>query len=145
MRSRSPANKRRLVAAGAGADLEHRRAVVGGVAGQELQRQRPLGLLELLLVLGQLLGGHGAELLVRVMGHLLERLGLVAQPPHLLRRDRDRLDLGIILGERTNCSAPRSPAAIAACNSSRRASICAIRSAEMRVMLRSLRLDEERP
>ena len=41
-------------------------------------------------------------------------LDLGAQPPHLARRLGDRLDLGIILGERTNCvgreiAAPTSP------------------------------------
>ena len=65
MRSRSPANRARLVAAGAGADFEHRGALVGGVARQQLQRQVALGLGELRLIVGQLLGGHLAELLAR--------------------------------------------------------------------------------
>ena len=53
--------QRRLVAAGAGADLEHRRALVGGVARKQLQREVALGLGQRRLILGQLLGRHLRE------------------------------------------------------------------------------------
>ena len=47
MRSRSPREQGRFVAAGAGADFEHRRAIVGGVARQQLDRERALGVRKL--------------------------------------------------------------------------------------------------
>ena len=93
--------QRRLVAAGAGADFEHRGALVGGVARQQLDRQRALGLGQLLadflgLMRRQLLelglgGGVGGE--------AGQHLQLGAQPAHLARRRGDRLDLRIFLGQ----------------------------------------------
>ena len=57
---------------------------------------------------------------------------LGAQPPHLARRRGDRLDLGIILGQPDELRRARGRRRdIAFCNSSLRASIAAIRSAEM--------------
>ena len=91
--------QRRLVAAGAGADFEHRRAIVGGVARQQLQRQRPLGLGHLRLQDRQLLDRHLADVGARIGEHLVEHLDLGAQPPQLPRRLGDRQDLGIVLGE----------------------------------------------
>ena len=88
-----------LVAAGAGADLEHRRPLVGGVAGQQLERQRALGLGQPRLQVGKLLAGHLADLGARIGQHLGEQLDLGADPPDLARGDGDRLDLGIILGK----------------------------------------------
>ena len=88
------------------------------------------------LVLGQLLGGHLRAIPRRPRAVICSSDGgLVAQPPHLARRRGDRLDLGIILGqphERVGreIAAPTSPAA----TPPRRASMAAIRSAEMLVM-----------
>ena len=93
--------QRRLVAAGAGADLEHRGAVVGGVARQQLDRQRALGLGQLVADLLGLGRRHFLELGLggRVGEHAVQHLELGAQPPHLARRGGDRLDRGIILGQ----------------------------------------------
>jgi hypothetical protein len=89
----------RLVAARAGANFEHGRALIGGVAGQQLQRERAFGLFQRRLVLVQLLRSHGAQLGIGIGRHRRERARLVAQPPHLASRRRDRLDLRIIARE----------------------------------------------
>ena len=89
----------RLVAAGAGADLEHRRPLVGGVARQQLERQRPFRLGQLGLEVGELLRRHLPDLGARIGQHLREQLDLGPDPPDLAGGDGDRLDLGIILGE----------------------------------------------
>ena len=54
--------QRRLVAARAGANLEHRRALVGRIARQQLERQRPLGLGQLVADLFGLGRRHFLEL-----------------------------------------------------------------------------------
>jgi hypothetical protein len=62
--------QRRLVAAGAGADFEHRRALVGRVARQQRQRQAALG--ESGSVLADrldLLARHRAHLVIGIMRH----------------------------------------------------------------------------
>ena len=91
--------QRRLIAAGAGADLEHRRAIVDRIARQQPDRQRPLGLRQTvanfigfarrhLLELG-LGGGVGNE--------AVQDFELGTQPAHLARSGSDRLDRRIIL------------------------------------------------
>jgi hypothetical protein len=91
--------ERRFVAAGAGADFEHGGALVGGVAGEELEGELALGLGELLADLGHLLVGQGPHVGVALEAHLLERGEFGAQAADLARGLGDRLDLGIILGE----------------------------------------------
>ncbi len=92
--------QRRLVAAGAGADLEHRRALVGGVAREQRQRQRTLGGFERSGVAMELLGRHLAQLVVGIVRHRLERHRLGAQLAHLAGGDGDGLELGIFLRDR---------------------------------------------
>ena len=91
----------RLVAAGAGADLEHRRAVVGGVARQQLDRQRALGVGQLVADLLGFGRRHFLELGLggRVGDHAVQHVELGAQPAHFARRRGDRLDRRIILGQ----------------------------------------------
>ena len=67
--------------------------------GQQPEREVALGLGELLLGPGELLDREGAQFIVAIVGHLFQRRRLVAQPPQLPGRGRDRLDLGIFLGE----------------------------------------------
>ncbi len=90
--------QRRLVAAGAGADFEHRRLVVGGVARQQLERQRALGERQRLGDRRRLRLGHLAHL--GIGEHRVQSRRLVAQPPHLGRRGDDGGQLGIVLRQR---------------------------------------------
>ena len=123
----------RLVAAGAGADFEHRGAFVGAVLGQQLQRQRALGERQRDLDLGQFLDRDGAQFLVGILGHRRRgcRVRRAAGGPRARRRRRARSGHIPWTGGRS----PRStdcPAAIASDNSCRFASIETIRSSEMR-------------
>ena len=86
--------QRRFVAAGAGADFEHRRARIGAVARQHGDREAVLGLGQLAAQLGQLLVGQRLHLRILAQRRQLGDLG--AHLAHLARRLRHRLQLGII-------------------------------------------------
>ena len=89
----------RLVAAGAGADLEHRRALVGRVARQQRQRQSAFGIGQGRADRFDLLARHRPHVGVAILLHLRERLELGPQALHRARCARDRLELGIFLGD----------------------------------------------
>ena len=93
--------QRRFVAAGPGADLEHRGALVGGVARQQLDRERALGLRQLVADFLGLGRRHFLELGLggRIGDQAVQHLELGAQPPHLARSRGDRLDRRIVLGQ----------------------------------------------
>ena len=62
----------RLVAAGAGADLEDGGARVGGVAGEQSQRQRAVGAFQCGLNIEHLFRGELSNVLVRALNHVLK-------------------------------------------------------------------------
>ena len=130
--------QRGLVAASPGANLEHCGALVGGVARQQLQRERALGFGQLVADVLRFRRGHFLELGLGgwIGEHAVQHLELGAQPPHFARRRRDRLDLRHIpsTGERNRRARGRAPPSrLRAPASSPRST--AIRSDEMRVML----------
>ena len=94
-----PREQRRFVSTRASANFEHRRAFVGGIPRQKLERQLALGGWQLRLEIGQLLFGHRAQLPFRslITQHMFDIANFMAKPPHFARRPRDRLNLGIIL------------------------------------------------
>ena len=92
----------RFVPASACADFQHRGARIGGVAGQQLQRQRPFGDRKLLLEDLHFLLRHFAHQgiglrIVPAPRHRVERHQFLPQPAHLMRGARDRFQLGILL------------------------------------------------
>ena len=87
----------RLVAPGAGAHFEHRRALVGGVARQQRERELAVGGFERGLVGAQFLLGHRAQFGIGILGHRREALRLLPQPADIGGRLGDRLELGIFL------------------------------------------------
>src|SRR5205085_7160456 len=95
-----------LVAAGSGADFEHRRALVGRVAGEELQGEVALRQRELGRELMHLLRSHLPDLVIGIGEHLLEHVHLGPDAADLARGLGDRLDLGIILGEANELLGP---------------------------------------
>jgi len=90
----------RLVATGAGADLEHRRALVGGIARQQREREFPIGGFQQRAVLVQLVRRHRAEFVVGIVGHEREALRLLPQPAHFGGGLGDGFELGIFLRHR---------------------------------------------
>jgi hypothetical protein len=65
---------------------------------QQREREPTVRRLERGAIVVQLLGRHRAQfVVVGILGHIGEAVGLLAQPPHLARRLRDRLELGIFL------------------------------------------------
>ncbi len=90
--------QRRLVAAGARADLEHRRSRVGRVAREHGDGERALGFGEALAQLGQFLVSERLHL--RVLGERGELGDLGAHLAHFLRCPGDRLELGIVAARR---------------------------------------------
>ena len=117
--------QRRLVAAGAGADFEHRRALVGRIARQQRQRQRALGLAAACRAIAAI----SSRAIARDLGIGVRSISASTPSSARNRRTspaaaRDRLQLGIFLRHRDEAIDGKSPVAISACNSSRRASIC---------------------
>ena len=99
MRSKSPANS-----AASSPPVPARTSSIAArssaeVLGQQLQRQRALGVGQLLLDLGQFLLGHRAHVLVGIAGHGVEAVALGAKPSDFTRGRSDRLDLRIFLGQ----------------------------------------------
>ena len=103
--------QRGLVAAGAGADFEHRRALVGAVAREHGDGEAVLGLGQPLAQLGQLLVGQRLHFGIGGQRGQLGDLG--AHLAHLARGLCDRLELGIVaarLDERLALERARSHA-----------------------------------
>jgi hypothetical protein len=92
--------QRRFVATGARAHLEHRRALIRGIARQQRERELAVRGLEQRAILVQFLRRHRAQLVIGILGHEGEALGLLPQPPHLGRGLRDGFELGIFLRHR---------------------------------------------
>ena len=87
--------QRGLLAAGAGADLEHRRTHVGGIARQHCEREPVLGLGQVGAQPRDLLGHERAHLGIAI-AHRLKRGELASHVAQRQRRARDRLELGIV-------------------------------------------------
>ena len=88
--------QRRLVAAGAGADFEHGRALIGRIARQHGDGERALGLGQFGLEPRDLLLGQRAHFGI---GIVRSPAGSASSPrivAHLARRARHRLQLGIV-------------------------------------------------
>jgi hypothetical protein len=122
-----------FVAAGAGADLEHRGALVCSIARQQLHRQRALRFGKTSArcprVSASAISRSSARRRVRSIPPGLVELG--AKAANLAGRGGDRLDRGIFLGQLARTRRARGRAAIASASSCLRASIDAIRSDEI--------------
>ena len=91
--------ERGFVAAGAGADFEHRGALIGRIAGQQLQRERALRLRQLVADVLGLGRCHFLELGLgrRVGDHAVQDVQLGAEATNLAGGGGNRLDLRIFL------------------------------------------------
>ena len=130
--------QRRLVAAGAGADLEHRRRARRrrrAAAASAPARARPRAAAPASSAISSLRHLRASRRSASC-DHLARATSISARSRRTSRAAvGDGLELGIILGELDERVGRRDRGAdIAACNSSRRASMAAIRSAEMRVI-----------
>ena len=101
MRNRSAANKRRLVAAGAGADLEDGVLLVGGVLGQQLHLKLMLELVDLGIERSDLLLGESRHvgLRGRIVDQMLKTLTLAKRRAERGDRRHDGIELGELAGE----------------------------------------------
>ena len=99
--------ERRLLAAGAGADLQDRRACVRRVAGQQRQPHRPLGLRQRRAQARKLLLGEAAHL--GVGEQPLGLLPLAHQRPPGVELGHHRLQLGVFPAERRQVRRRRRP------------------------------------
>jgi hypothetical protein len=93
---------------------EHGGALVGRVAGQQLDGSARSASGSLLAISSASLPPSRAARLGRRRRSSRQALALGAQPAHFARRGGDRLDRGIVLGQRTNSSGARLGAAMAA-------------------------------
>ncbi len=89
---------RRLVAAGAGADLEEHVAPVVGVLGQQHALQVGFKRLKLGLGFGNLLLGHLAHVGITVLEQRLSALEILLNLAQLPIGDDHRLDFGVLAG-----------------------------------------------
>ena len=125
-----------FVAAGPGADFEHRRALVGGVARQQRERQRAFGRRERALVISSISSRAIALSSPSASSSSVMWLSVASSA-----RSRRTSPAAFATGSSsaysfdtaTKRSPDKSPVAISAPSSSRRASICAIRWGEMEV------------
>ena len=100
--------QRRLVAAGAGADFEHRRARVGAVARQHGDGELALGLGQLVAQAGELLLGQRAHFGVGVVERRRARRARRASPRTSRGGPGDRLELGIVAAGGDELRRPRA-------------------------------------
>ncbi len=89
--------QRGFVAAGAGADFEHRRLGIGLVLRQQFQRQGALGAGQTIGDGGQFLLRHGVHFVIGGNGFEIARF--VAQRAHRCRCLHHRSQFGIVLGQ----------------------------------------------